>query len=404
MTSSVLFATHAAHRTLLATGAVAWLGVASAAYAQPNPGPPSPTLASCAVAVNATHPARPAGPVPPDRLKVLAKGVNLTDALRPGDIAVLLNAGIRHIRIPINPEPVIAWSSTGVPDTALQLLDSTVCQATSAGIAVILDMHPEGRLALTDDAPPDLDSFMTAWDRLATRYAIFTPDLIVFELMNEPGLSDGTAWAPIQETLLAHIRSAASQHTVLLTASPDSTAGALAALDPLPDPNVGYVFHFYSPPWFTLQGANWASDELGSIRGLIYPADPGNVDDVLSQASSSVAQPLTDYLAEYSDATALQSEVNAAAQWARSNKTFLVATEFGVYTGAVPAASRAAWLSDVHRALEAQSIGWTVWEYRGRLRHRWRPQPSLRGAGDGSQRAGPVHKIGCEANALPTRA
>ena len=337
----------------------------------------SPSLAACAKKVNAAHPLRQdtAEALPsPARLQALSRGVNLTDILKPSvsdarikqDVAQLRSLGFGHARIPIDPDWVLSWKQDGRPDTRLARLDDTVCLALSAGLGIILDVHPEGRLALRDAAPPDtVDALASAWDRLGARYAAFVPDLMFFEALNEPALKNATRWAAAQQTLLAHIRRVAPHHTVLLTATPDSTAGALAGLSPVDDANVVYVFHFYSPMVFTHQGAEWASPDFGSIRGLVYPAEPGNAGAVHDRARAAYDKPLTDYLASNASSNAIRAEIDVAARWAASHDVHLMVTEFGVYGAVAPPSSRAAWLRDVRTALEARSIGWTVWEYRG---------------------------------------
>ncbi len=359
---------------LLLTAGI-FAGPALSARAQTSPGPKSPALSSCVKKVNATHPLRDDGKsVPPDRLQALSKGVNLTDVFTPSmstarvgqDITQLRSLGLRHARIPLDPSWVISWRPDGKPDARLARLDDTVCSALSSGLAVILDVHPEDSLALKDAAPPDnVDALALAWDRLAARYSAFTPDLMFFEALNEPAFSNAARWDRAQQVLLAHIRQAAPHHTILLTATPDSTAGALAGLAPVDDADVAYVFHFYSPMVFTHQGADWASPDLGSIRGLVYPAEPGNAAGVRDRAVAADEKPLANYLASYANADAIQAEIDVAAHWAASHDAHLVVTEFGVYGAIAPQAARVAWLRDVRKALEARSIGWTVWEYRG---------------------------------------
>ena len=362
---------------LLAGGAAGLSDPVSAqVQSQAAAGPPSPALSACAIKVNAAPSRRQEmdAALPPVRLQALSKGVNLTDAFSPSvsrgrleqDVAILRKLGVRHVRIPLDPGWVLSWRPDGGPDARLGRLDSTVCLALSAGLAVILDVHPEGDLALKDTAPPDtVDALARAWDRLGARYAVFTPDLMFFEALNEPALSNAGRWYAAQRILLTHIRRVAPRHTVLLTASPDSTAGALAGLTPVDDADVAYVFHFYSPMVFTHQGAEWASPNYGSVRGLVYPAERGNAAGVRDRALAAYEKPLSNYMAAYGSANSIRAEIEVAARWAASHNVPLVVTEFGVYGAVAPRDSRAAWLRDDRRALEAHSIGWTVWEYRG---------------------------------------
>lgn len=330
------------------------------------------TPAACAGKVNALHREPDASVASPGRRAVLAKGVNYTDgfeasassSVRIQDFEILRQLGIRHIRVPVNPAAITAWNQAA-PDRYVSRLDEIVCQATSAGLAVIIDIHPKDPFVLRDkDQSQVLERLTAAWDWLARRYRVFTPDLMLFEVLNEPALHDPERWDQAQRTLLAHIRHQAPQHTVLLTASPDSTAGALSGSKPVDDGNVAYVFHFYSPMQFTHQGADWASPELGSIKRLMYPAEPDNVASVRrNTVAASVS--LSNFLEHYASPNGIASEIDMAARWAAGHQVTLVVTEFGVYNSVAPPVSRANWMRDVRRMLEARGIGWTVWEYRG---------------------------------------
>ena len=327
--------------------------------------PSSESLQACARAVNDAR-------APGSRDAALSRGVNLTTLFDPApagqdaaDIRNLKAIGIRHVRIPIDPVWVLSWPASGATDDKLRRLDAFVCTALRSGVAVILDNHG-GDLHPTDVSPETaLPRLGAAWDRLAARYAIFTPDLMFFEALNEPAFTDSKRWEPWQRDILAHIRAAAPNHTVLLTASPDSTPWGLSALTPLPDNNVVYAFHFYSPGLFTVQGANWVNPSLETVRGLKYPAEPGNVKLVQAGAAASHRKDLANFGKDYADTRALHAEIDVAAKWAQEHHVRLIVTEFGIFNGAVPPASRAAWLRDVRQALEQRSIGWTVWEYRG---------------------------------------
>jgi endoglucanase len=330
-----------------------------------NAGPRSQSLQACAQAANSEH-------VPESGSEALSRGVNITTLFGTRDassdltdIPALKRIGIKHIRLPIDPDWVLSWPTGGSVGDKLRRLDDAVCAALSVGLAVILDNHG-GSLKPKDTSNEiQLSRLGAAWDRLAARYAVFTPELMFFEALNEPAFTEGKRWERWQRELLTHIRAVAPNHTVLLTASPDSTAAGLARLDPVEDKNVVYVFHFYSPMLFTHQGAEWAEPSYESIRGLKYPPDSQNVDQVKSRASKSYRPALTAYLADFAHGRAISSEIQIASDWAQLHHVRLIVTEFGVYDSVVPPRSRVAWLSDVRQRLEARSIGWTVWELRG---------------------------------------
>jgi hypothetical protein len=57
--------------------------------------------------------------------------------------------------------------------------------------------------------------------------------------------------------------------------------------------------------------------------------------------------------------------MDAAAAWGKENNVPLICNEFGVYRRVTPKESRMQWIRDVRTALEADNIGWTMWDYRG---------------------------------------
>jgi len=310
--------------------------------------------------------------VPPGRRAVLARGVNVTDLLaadRYPDLEATFRrlrlAGIRHIRIPVPPD---AFSDVPPPWQAdvLRRLDHSVCAAIAGGLAVVIDLHPFRPLGPEGEPLQTLTTQLAeVWRRLAGRYSALPADKIFFEVLNEPKLPDIHQWEAMQTQLVAAIRSVAPDNTVIATASPWSTAAALTAMTPLSDRNVVYTFHFYTPMIFTHQGATWSLPNFGSIGGLVFPANSGNVAAVSRRAAHGLLADLDTYGKDFRNADPIAAEIQPAADWAKRNGTILMVTEFGVYDKAAPRPARAAWLADVRRELESNDIGWTIWEYRG---------------------------------------
>lgn len=104
--------------------------------------------------------------------------------------------------------------------------------------------------------------------------------------------------------------------------------------------------------------------ELGSIKRLMYPAEADNVASVRRNAVTADVG-LSNFLKHYAAPNGIAGEIDMAAHWAADYHVPLVVTEFGVYNSVAPPVSRANWMRDVRRTLEARGIGSTVWEYRG---------------------------------------
>jgi endoglucanase len=300
--------------------------------------------------------------VPADRLATLAKGVNIITVFTPtplvriyADLDQIKLAGLRHIRIFIDPGRILQDGSSGTTR-----LDQVVQTAISDGLGVILCMA-------SSQYPPDekatsvmVSLWDEAWEHLASRYSVLSPAKLFFELANEPTM-EPARWNALQEEFAKRIRRYAPKLTILMTGSPLSTVWGLGDLSPIDDDNVVYTFHLYQPMPFTHQGAEW-DDRYTAVRGLVYPPNQANVASVEQHVPPSEDNDLSRYLA--SGAGALQNELSVAEKWAESRHVHLVVTEFGVYRKAPPS-SRAAWLSEARQGIEAAGFGWTVWEYDG---------------------------------------
>jgi len=62
---------------------------------------------------------------------------------------------------------------------------------------------------------------------------------------------------------------------------------------------------------------------------------------------------------------AVRALIDEAAAWGKANEVPLLCNEFGVFREHSDPVSRNAWIRDVRTALEADGIGWAMWDYRG---------------------------------------
>ena len=316
-------------------------------------------------------PERVVATVPAERLRTLSRGVNVTNLFGPSRIEDIARAfqdiarsGLRHVRIPISPL-IFASDPPAWQAEVLTGLDQAVCAAVAEGLGIIIDLHPfEGLGPPGESVEAMIGRLELVWRLLAERYAAASPELVFFEVLNEPKL-EAADWARAQDALAAAIRRSAPNTTLILTGSPWSTAASLTSLAPIADRNVVYNFHFYTPMAFTHQGASWSLPSYSSVHGLEFPASTDNAKQVADRAAGKLRGELAEYGQEYRSDRELVDEVAVASDWADEWKVPLVVTEFGVYGKAAPAGSRAAWLASARRAFEARGIGWTVWEYEG---------------------------------------
>ena len=316
-------------------------------------------------------------------LPILQRGVNLSHWLQyegrqpvtSTDFALIRQAGLDHVRLPFDPVR-LGWNPDAAPDAPwanLATLDQIVDSALAAGLAIILDFHPESALRARIETEAKVQSaFVAAWRMLAARYADRASGQLAFELLNEPQYyqtGGALAWQRLQNEALAAVRQQAPAHLVLLSGIQGGSIAGLRLMAPVRDARVRYVFHFYEPMLFTHLNAPWEpflSGPQGMITGLLYPVTPQVMSSyrLLPGANVKVAtDAVRRYVRENWNSTKIAQEIAKASDWAKKNRVALVCTEFGALRKSLDPVSRNNWLRDVRSTLANAGIGWSVWDY-----------------------------------------
>jgi endoglucanase len=328
----------------------------------------------------------PASSVPAARLAHIRHGVNLSGWFAQvydpkgytkehletwttaADIALIKAAGFDHIRLSVNPQPLM--DSARHHDGGAEYfgyLDAAVKMILDSGLAVEIDMHPESdfktRLAKEDEF---VERFADFWGTVAQRYASLDPDRVFYEILNEPEMRDPYRWYGVEAKIAAAIRRAAPANTIIAAGARWDDDDDLVFLEPLPDTNVVYVFHFYEPHIFTHQGATWGSYYWKWLRGLHYPSSPENAAQVgMLVPEARDRMQVIRYGQDHWDASRIEAEINQAADWAKRRGVPLICNEFGVFRDWSDPRDRAAWIRDTRTSLERHNIGWAMWDYSG---------------------------------------
>ncbi|HWE48658.1 MAG TPA: cellulase family glycosylhydrolase [Bryobacteraceae bacterium] len=281
----------------------------------------------------------------------LARGVNLTRWFQYGgyipvtatDRDLLKNAGFTSVRIAVAPQYLLPkWATPETAAKNLKNLDAGIDLFLNAGMAVMLDFQADVEYLdyyFSDPSAPA--ELVETWRMLAARYANRNPDLLFFEIMNEPDKRFTQAdWDAEQKKALAAIRESAPNHTVLLAPVDFSGLDALLQMTPYDDPNVIYVMHYYQPMIFTHQGADWTrSADIAALRNIPWPPD------------------------DEWDAAHIDWDMHLASEWAALWHVRVVVNEFGAYKPFSPPEARARWTRDVRLAIEKERLGWAMWDY-----------------------------------------
>jgi endoglucanase len=284
------------------------------------------------------------------------------------DFKLVHDLGFDHVRLSINPVPLIADEAKGTlkPDAMARLSD-TVQQITAAGLVVVLDIHPDEGwkhvVTLTDEGASE---FFLFWANFAQSFATSDPQKVYFEVLNEPEGVNTYRWAGVQARAIATIRRQVPQHTIIATGESFGSIDGLLAIEPVRDQNVIYSFHDYEPMVFTHQGATWAGDALTNLRNVPYPSSPDLVHPLMyTQRDDTSRSILAQYGHQQWNIDKMATRIDLAVEWAAQRHVPLWCGEFGVYKAFAAPADRARWISDMRTTLEKEGIGWNMWDYQG---------------------------------------
>ncbi len=317
-----------------------------------------------------------ASTVPASRYRHLARGVNLTRWFQYGshqvigeaDRDLLKTAGFTAVRIAVAPQYLLSkWAPAAEVTANLEKLDRGIELFIGSGMAVTLDFQADAEYL--DDylaTPGSAGELIETWRMLASRYSNRDPELLFFEVMNEPDSRfTQAAWDQVQKEVLRVIHECAPAHTVLLAPANWSGLDALLRMTPYPnEPNVLYVLHYYSPATFTHQGATWTDQPgIAALRGVPWPA--WLTSSLPSQTASDpdAADRLAKYRAEDWDREQVEWDMSLVARWQRKWNAKVIVNEFGAYKPFAGPDSRARWLHDVRGAIEKNGLAWAVWDY-----------------------------------------
>jgi hypothetical protein len=316
----------------------------------------------------------------------------------PAMYASLAAQGFDHVRMPIDPGPMLAFGPGERQDRMIEGTRLAVETALDAGLKVVVDLHPIGRGSdiggVDSVVGAQWPDYVALVGHIATRLNDLPADRVALELLNEPTIDCDAVyggaparWPAMQAEAHAAARAGAPDLTLVLTGACWAQANALATLDPtlIPDDNVLWTFHSYDPYLFTHQGAGWAGPPEKHVWDLPYP--PSAVtDDIAARiigtaidhmaAETGQADPalIEKAIADYRALpdSAVSYDVTRAAEWADQHgipRAQLYLGEFGALHTAgdrsLPRDWFHAFLNDKRSAADAAGIPWAVLTYVG---------------------------------------
>ena len=319
------------------------------------------------------------------------------------ELKELRQAGFDTVRLPVDPAPFMVFKGRQREAVYGILLDA-VRRIRSAGLQVIVDLHPNSRHAVWGqhavikggDAPVFIQ-YGDMIEEMARRLVPLGETEIALELMNEPRLkckgADQDHWQDMLKQMIGRARAGSKAMTLIVTGACVSSADGLMALDPhaLSDQNLIYTFHFYDPFSFTHQGAQfipWPDKYLDEVP---WPAHARPIEKPEALIAQNVAaDQKLDFLAREkaklgakrnlqklyatnAGPGTIEQKFAEVAGWAKQHglagRQVLIG-EFGVLRkqpnkpGAL-CKDRTRWLADVRQSAEKHGFAWSYFSYDG---------------------------------------
>jgi endoglucanase len=200
--------------------------------------------------------------------------------------------------------------------------------------------------------PAKREQAKLVWKRLAERFG--SRRNVLLEILNEPTAEDSRTWDVIKDEMAAHIRRYAPHSTIVIGSNRWNHPREFAKLTPLPEDNVIYSFHFYSPILFTHQYAPWLSGEVFRERRS-YPGSY-SVSDTTDQRL-----PLETGVW---NKERMRKELDEVIRFREQYHVPVACNEFGVYVGGADRTSQLSWMHDVLFVLQEHGIGYSYWNYK----------------------------------------
>lgn len=329
-------------------------------------------------------------------------------------LEIIRAAGFQCVRMVVDIAPLLASANHHQLDELIKALVIGISRRVSAGLKVIVDIHPLPKGTHPVEGWSDVDlidgplgskfsRLLSTVTELATRLsANFDPKDVSLELFNEPPLPhefvNRATWNVQILEYWRRIRAALPEHTLIVSgmglAAIDGTVSGfspsgLLSLNPADfDANTAFAFHFYEPIIFTHQGTGFFSH----VHGLHFPAisHPGGQEQAevdfaraITQDSQLNGQAKREYIADFILKTrhnysffqywnswgyseAIDERFTIVVDWAKRNRLHphaVVNTEFGVNhnrqgcNGLAPAESASLYISAVRKAAVHAHLG-----------------------------------------------
>jgi endoglucanase len=283
------------------------------------------------------------------------------------DVAYLAGLGFDHLRIPVDEEQL--WTADGKQDSeGFGLLLQALDWCKEYKLKAIVDLHilrshhfNEKEKPLWTEAAAQ-ERFFQCWRDLSQALKKYPVANVAYELMNEPVADDAEDWNKLVIKAVSIIRQNEPNRKIVIGSNMWQSPDTFDKLRiPENDRNIILSFHMYEPFLLTHHQASWTGikDYKGPVN---YPGVIVKEEDLKGLAAEVVKEVKGNKT--FYDKKTIEAHFAKPIAIAKKYNLPLYCGEWGSLP-TVPVDARMQWYKDVKSVLEANSIAWATWDYKG---------------------------------------
>ena len=279
---------------------------------------------------------------------------NITDKIK-----TIADKGFKTIRLPIAFDLFLQPDGKNFQNDLILKLKEILTLTYSLQVKLIITYH-YGKLSDNNCENGEVDRIIAMWKQLQYIFKGNAYDELLFDLYNEPTLSEDK-WKNSITRMVTELRQEDSQRIYIIGGTDYNSENELMTLDKIQDKNTIYTFHYYEPFIFTHQGAEWTGSRT-KLTGLPFPYKRRKMPAMLAEAKGTDTE--KDYL-KYSteaDGEYIRDRMRQLASYCAVHKMPLLCTESGVIKD-VYNTYRKRYLKALTSAFDEFKIHAVLWEY-----------------------------------------
>ncbi len=283
------------------------------------------------------------------------------------DVALLAENGFDHLRMPIDEEQLFDESGKLIPE-ALILLHNSIEWCKNQNIRIIVDLHVIRSHHFNEGERPLWNSFeaqeklVSLWVTLSGELKRYDPQLVAYEILNEPVAPTDVQWNALASRLIKTIRQLEPNRKIIVGSNRWQQVGTFKDLQlPRNDENIILSFHFYEPHLLTHYRAEWTDLKSLNVK-LDYPGKIVS-DENYAQLSDADKQLVDPYRKEYNKEV-FSELIDEALEVANEYGYQLHCGEFGCYNK-TQYSVRMDWTKDIADILTEKGIAYSYWGHKG---------------------------------------